>query len=218
MSSTSYAGLLISDVDSTLITQEVIELIAAHAGVEEKVAQITQRAMLGEIDFTASLAERVKLLAGLDAKVLAEVKSALELRQGAKEMISAALAANWRIVLVSGGFKEIITDLATELGVHQVVANSLELKEQTLSGNVCGEIVTAKVKARTLSENQHKYGISKNKIIALGDGANDLDFMRLAGTKIGINPKPKLAKEVDVVLKDSLFEVAKIIQEMEAKN
>ncbi|MDO5644883.1 MAG: phosphoserine phosphatase SerB [Dermabacter sp.] len=208
---TSYRGLLASDVDSTFLTQEVIELVADHAGVRSRVEDITTRAMRGELDFAASLRERVSLLAGLDAGLLDEVAGKLQLRDGAREVVEAAHAAHWRIMLVSGGFTPIIAPLAASLGIHEVVANEFEVKDGLITGKVSGRIVTGEVKAAAVASAQQRYGIAPERTIAMGDGANDAAMMAHAAVRVGVLPKPALRPHLTMEVGASLRPVADLI-------
>lgn len=193
-------GLLVSDVDSTFLTQEVIELVADHAGTRAQVQDVTERAMRGELDFAASLRERVATLAGLPVGVLAEVAGALVPTPGAIELFTRAQAAGWVTALVSGGFHEAIDALAERTGVHHVLANRFETRDGHLTGRVAGGIVDRAAKARTLEDLARRHGIPRERTVAIGDGANDLDMIAAAGTGIAFRAKPALRHAADVVL------------------
>lgn len=191
---------MVTDVDSTLITGEVIEMLAAHAGRREQVAAITDRAMRGEIDFRQSLAERVATLSGLPVAVLDEVLDEVELTPGAERLVAALHAAGWPVGLVSGGFAEVVEPLARRLGITFVRANRLEVADGRLTGRVAGPVVDAEAKAEALRELAAAEGIPMDRTIAIGDGANDLHMLRAAGLGIAYNAKPVVREQADVAV------------------
>ena len=193
-------GLLVSDVDSTFLTQEVIELVADHAGVRAEVEEITTAAMRGELDFAASLRARVALLEGLEESVLATVRSSLVPTPGALELIRRAKAAGWVTALVSGGFHEVIDELAAEAGIDHVRANRFEIADGRFTGRVSGPIIAGPAKRRTLEELAARHGVPVARIVAMGDGANDREMLGAAGTGIAFRAKPALREIADVVL------------------
>lgn len=178
------------DVDSTLISQEVIELIAEHAGTRAEVAEITERAMRGELDFAASLRERVATLAGVPVSALAEVRERATFTPGARELVAECLRRGWVVALVSGGFEEIVAPLAAELGITLFRANRLEVTDGVLTGRTTGQVVDRAYKAQTLRELAAAAGIPMERTIAVGDGANDLDMIAAAGIGIAFAAKP----------------------------
>lgn len=198
--STSPAGLLISDVDSTFLTQEVIELVAEHAGVRDRVEEITTAAMRGELDFSQSLRARVALLDGLDESVLAEVRASLVPTPGALELFARAAAAGWVTALVSGGFHEAIDELAAEAGVDHVLANRFEIRDGVLTGAVSGPIIDGAAKREALWDLSARYEVPPARIVAIGDGANDRLLLEAAGTGIAFCAKPALREVADVEL------------------
>lgn len=192
------SNLFLFDVDSTLINQEVIELIAARAGVQREVKEITDRAMAGEIDFADSLKERVSLLAGLDISILNQVKDEITLTEGAEDLIRNLHAQGERIAVVSGGFSEVISELMRQLQIQEFKANTFEISNGVLTGRVSGAIVDRKTKADYLLEMQRKY--SSIKTFAIGDGANDIDMLEAADVGIAFCAKPALNEVADVVI------------------
>ncbi|MCG7426943.1 phosphoserine phosphatase SerB [Helcobacillus massiliensis] len=200
MVDTAYRGLLISDVDSTFLTQEVIELVADYAGVRDDVEEVTLRAMRGELDFAESLHHRVAALKGLPATVIDEVREQLVPTPGAVELASEAIERGWLVALVSGGFEEIITPLAEQVGIQSVLANRFEVADGHLTGRVDGPIVDREAKAMQARFLSAAHGVPRERIIALGDGANDIDLMAEAGLAVGFHPKPALREVVDLVI------------------
>ncbi|WP_263120624.1 phosphoserine phosphatase SerB [Cellulomonas fimi] len=196
----SFPRLVVMDVDSTLITAEVIELLAARAGSLDVVAEVTGRAMRGEIDFTESLRSRVSTLAGLPESVFAEVLAEVELTPGAVELIAALDAHDCPVGLVSGGFIEVVAPLADRLGISRVRANALEVAAGHLTGRVAGEVIDRAVKARTLREWASAEGIDLADTVAIGDGANDLDMLATAGFGVAFNAKPIVAAQADAAV------------------
>ena len=190
--------LFLFDVDSTLINEEVIELIAAHAGVDKEVAQITERAMAGELDFAASLKERVALLHGISRVALFDVSKKVTLTNGAVELIAAIQDAGDVAAVVSGGFLEVITPIMQQLGINDYLANSLEIAEDLLTGKVSGKIIDREAKAAFLNELRTKY--QPTLTIAVGDGANDIEMIKAADIGIAFCAKPALQAVADVVI------------------
>lgn len=182
--------LVVMDVDSTLIQGEVIEMIASYAGCEAEVAAVTERAMRGEIDFAESLHHRVAQLAGVDATVLDQVYSALLYTPGARTMIRTLKRLGYRFALVSGGFTQIIEQIAAELGIDYFVANELEITDGKLTGRVVGPVVDRAGKAEALRRFAAEAGIPVKNTVAIGDGANDLDMLAAAGLGVAFNAKP----------------------------
>lgn len=182
--------LVVLDVDSTLIQQEVIEMLAAHAGREEEVALVTARAMAGELDFEQSLRARVATLAGLPASVLDDVRRDIVLTPGARTLVRTLGRLGFTVGLVSGGFVEIVGGLAADLGIELVRANRLEIEDGLLTGRVLGEVVDRAGKARALREFAEQEGLPLSRTVAIGDGANDLDMIDIAGLGVAFNAKP----------------------------
>ncbi|OEU98402.1 MULTISPECIES: phosphoserine phosphatase SerB [Streptomyces] len=182
--------LVVMDVDSTLIQDEVIELFAAHAGCAEQVAEVTARAMRGELDFEQSLHARVELLAGLDASVVDRVREAVQLTPGARTLIRTLKRLGYQVGVVSGGFTQVTDALQEELGLDFASANTLEIVDGKLTGRVTGEIVDRAGKARLLRRFADEAGVPLAQTVAIGDGANDLDMLNTAGLGVAFNAKP----------------------------
>ncbi len=189
--------LVCFDCDSTLITGEVIEMLAAHAGKEAEVAEVTERAMRGELDFEQSLRERVATLAGLEASVIDEVAADITLTPGARTTIRTLNSLGYRTAVVSGGFIQVLEGLAEELELDYVRANTLEVVGGKLTGRVVGEIVDRQAKARLLAEFAADSGLTMGQTVAVGDGANDIDMLSTAGLGIAFNAKPALKEIAD---------------------
>jgi phosphoserine phosphatase len=192
--------LVVLDVDSTLIEDEVIELLADAAGSREAVAEVTFRAMNGELDFAESLRERVATLAGLPESVFAEVGARVTVTRGVPEMIAAVQAAGGKVAVVSGGFHELIDPLAARLGLDHWRANRLEVADGVLTGRVIPPIIDAAAKAEALQEWADAAGIPIAQTLAVGDGANDLPMMALAGLSVGFDAKAPVRDLADVLL------------------
>lgn len=192
--------LIVMDVDSTLIQGEVIEMIAAHAGCEAQVAEVTERAMRGELDFAESLRERVALLAGVPESALDEVYAGIQLTPGARTLVRTLRRLGYRFALVSGGFSQITDRLAADLGIHYARANTLEIVDGRLTGRIDGEIVDRAGKARALREFAAEVGVETAATVAIGDGANDLDMLAAAGLGIAYNAKPVVRDQADTAV------------------
>jgi phosphoserine phosphatase len=182
--------LVVLDVDSTLIQDEVIELLAAHAGRAAEVHAVTESAMRGELDFTASLHRRVAVLAGLPASVLAEVAREVRLTPGARTLVRTLHRLGFTVALVSGGFTPIVRSIAADLGISHVRANDLEVEDGVLTGRVLGTVVDRAGKAAALREFAAAEGLPLSRTVAIGDGANDLDMLQAAGLGVAFNAKP----------------------------
>lgn len=194
--------LFIFDMDSTLIYQEVIELIAAYANIEDKVAEITERAMNGELDFNASLRERVLLLKGIDATTLwDELKEKIKITNGARELCKALKNLGVVMGVCSGGFIPLASYVKEQLGLDYAYANTLGIdSENKLDGTTVGYIVNGEKKADLLLEIAQKHGIDPADAVAVGDGANDLKMMSVGGWGVAWNAKPKVQKEAPCCL------------------
>ncbi|MFY9190228.1 MAG: phosphoserine phosphatase SerB [Lawsonella sp.] len=189
--------LIVFDVDSTLIQGEVIEMLAAHAGKEAEVKEITDRAMHGEIDFAESLRERVATLEGMPASIIDEVAANIKLTPGARTTIRTLQRLGFKCGIVSGGFTQVVKTLAEELKFDFVRANVLEIKDGKLTGKVVGEIVDREGKAKALREFAEQERVELSQTIAVGDGANDIDMLNTAGMGIAFNAKPALRTVAD---------------------
>jgi phosphoserine phosphatase len=192
--------LVVMDVDSTLIQDEVIDLLAERAGARDEVEAITERAMRGEIDFAESLRRRVALLEGLPEEVLAETSRRIRLTPGARTLCRTLNRLGFRVCLVSGGFQEVITPLAEKLEVDGLRANALEVIDGRLTGRVVGNIVDRQGKREALEEFAREFGIPASRTIAIGDGANDLDMLDAAGLGIAFNAKPVVQAAADTAV------------------
>lgn len=184
--------LVVMDMDSTLIRIEVIDELARAHGVGEQVSAITQRAMLGELDYDQSLRERVALLKGLDARVLVELSANLPLTEGAETLLRVLKRLGYRTAVISGGFSVAAEALQKRLGIDFAWSNTLEIADGKLTGRVVGPIVNAQRKAEILEELSKREGVPLDQVIAIGDGANDLLMLQKAGHGIAFHAKPKL--------------------------
>lgn len=189
--------LVCFDCDSTLITGEVIEMLAARAGREAEVAEVTERAMRGELDFEESLRERVKALAGLDESVIDEVAAEIELTPGARTTIRTLKRMGYTTAVVSGGFIQVLDGLVKDLQIDHARANTLEIVDGKLTGRVIGEVVDRAAKATLLREFAEESGLQMYQTVAVGDGANDIDMLSAAGLGIAFNAKPALQEIAD---------------------
>lgn len=192
--------LVVLDADSTLIRNEVIELIADEAGRGPEVAAATEAAMRGEVDFATSLRSRVEALEGVPVAAFARVLSRIEPTPGVRELVDAVHSRGGRVGVVSGGFHEILDTVAPDLGVDVWRANRLATTGEALSGVVDGPIVDAEGKARALGEWAAEAHVPLSRTIAIGDGANDLLMMAAAGLGVAFNAKPAVRAQADVVV------------------
>ena len=194
------AFLVVLDVDSTLIENEVIELLADQAGSGSEVAEITFRAMNGELDFEHSLRERVATLKGLPATAIETVRAKITVTRGVPELIAGVHAAGGRVAVVSGGFHEVIDPLAAELGLDAWRANRLEVVDGMLTGGLVSPIVDAAAKANALREWAADAGLPLSQTLAVGDGANDLPMMAVCGLAVGFDAKAPVRDLAHVLL------------------
>lgn len=190
--------LFLFDVDSTLINEEVIDLIGAKAGLSSEISAITEQAMLGKLDFNAALIQRVELLAGLSIEVLDEVRTDITFTNGAAELIAELQAAGDQIAVVSGGFIEVIAPIMKLLSIELFKANSFEIQDKKLTGRVTGEIINRSAKAKFL--NDLKSQLNPLQTIAIGDGANDIAMITEADIGIAFCAKPALKEVADVII------------------
>lgn len=196
--STAPPQLVVMDMDSTVINEEVIDLLAAHAGIESQVATITARAMAGDIDFVTSLSQRVALLAGLPESALAEVAAQVTYTPGVERWVAALSNLDCEVVVISGGFLEIVEPVTQALGVHRAFANRLEISGGTLTGRLVGPVVGRAFKAEKLTELADQLGA--HRTLAIGDGANDVDMIHAAACGVAFDAKDVLTREADLVL------------------
>jgi phosphoserine phosphatase len=189
--------LIVMDVDSTLLQDEIIELLAAQAGCAPQVAELTAAAMRGEIDFVQSLRERVALLAGLEVAAIDKVLRQVRLAPGARTLLRTLKRLGYRCGVVSGGFTQFTDWLTAELGLDYAAANTLEIAEGKLTGRVTGEIVDRPGKERALRQFAAQTGVPLSQAVAVGDGANDLDMIAAAGLGIAFNAKPVVRSAAD---------------------
>jgi phosphoserine phosphatase len=192
--------LIVMDVDSTLIQDEVIDLLAERAGCAHEVAKVTESAMRGELDFAASLRERVALLAGLDASVVDSVRASLRLTPGARTLIRTLQRLGYKCGIVSGGFTSVIEPLAAELGIDYVAANTLEVSNGKLTGRVLDPVIDREAKTDALRKFAHAAGVPLSQTVAVGDGANDLGMIAAAGLGVAFNAKPMVRDAADTAL------------------
>lgn len=203
--------LVVFDVDSTLIHEEVIELLAAHAGKEQEVAEVTEQAMRGEIDFADSLHYRVAALEGLPVEVLDDVAAAATIHDGARELVKAVQHAGGYVYAVSGGFTHALEPLATQLGLHGFAANTLEIVDDKLTGKVTGQVIDRAAKAAMLRRWATDHHVPLEATVAIGDGANDLDMIELAGYGVGFCPKPIVRDHADFIVEVPTHDVLRAI-------
>ena len=189
--------LVVMDVDSTLIQEEVIELLGKKAGKGAQIREITESAMRGELDFEASLRARVKLLAGLPESVLTDVQKEITLTPGARTLVRTMHKLGHHVALVSGGFESVIAPIVADLGIKHMRANNLEIVDGKITGNLTGPIIDRAGKAKALRDFAHEHSIALEQTIAIGDGANDLDMISVAGLGIAFNAKPAVKAAAD---------------------
>lgn len=207
--------LIVMDIDSTLINEEVIDLLGEEAGVGEQVAAITERAMRGEIDFKHALEERVGLLSGLGQEVFDRTFERVTFTPGALELVRAAHERGWKVGVVSGGFHEVADRIVEAAGIDYCLANRLEVVDGKLTGRLAADIVTRERKLDALRSWAHELSLPLSQTVAMGDGANDIPMIQAAGTGIAFCAKPKtreaapftidernLTLAMDIILRD----------------
>jgi phosphoserine phosphatase len=192
--------LLVMDVDSTLVQGEVIEMLAEEAGCRDRVQEVTEQAMRGEIDFVESLRERVALLEGLDSAALDRVYERVELTAGARTMVRTLKRLGYRFAIVSGGFTAVTDRIAADLGIDFSAANELEVADGRLTGRIVGRVLDRAGKAAALRDFARRAGVSQAATVAVGDGANDLDMLSAAGLGIAFNAKPVVQQAADTAV------------------
>jgi phosphoserine phosphatase len=202
--------LVVFDVDSTLIEDEAIELLAERAGKRAEVAAITERAMRGELDFSASLIERVSVLKGLPATVLDDVSHMLTPTKGATELVAAIHARGGKAAAVSGGFIQLLAPVKKAIGFDLEKANTLEVVDGVLTGRVLGQIIDRQAKADSLVAWAAELSVSLARTIAVGDGANDLGMMEVAGLSVAFCAKPIVREKAKIALNER--DLATLIQ------
>lgn len=198
----SRPGLLVMDVDSTLIDEEVIDQLGEAAGCGEQIAAVTERAMRGELEFCEALRARVALLKGLPVSVFDTMHDSLHFTNGALELIDALHAHGWKVGVVSGGFHEVVDRLAEEAHIDYWLANRLEVADGMLTGKVVGEIVCKTVKLHALQAWARRDGVPMSQTVAVGDGANDIPMIQAAGLGIAFCAKPKTQLAADQAINE----------------
>ena len=194
--------LVVFDVDSTLINDEAIELLAERAGKRQEVAEVTSRAMRGELDFEESLRQRVLTLKGLDQAVLGEVSHQLSPTKGARELIEAIHERGGKAAAVSGGFIQLLTPIKQKLNFDMERANTLEVVDGKLTGQVIGKVIERAAKADALLEWAKQLEVSLDSTIAVGDGANDLGMLEVAGLSVAFCAKPVVQEKAKIALNE----------------
>jgi phosphoserine phosphatase len=194
--------LIISDMDSTMITVECIDELADYAGIKPQIAEITERAMQGELDFTQALRARVKLLAGLDEAVIARcLEERVKAMPGAQTLVRTMAAWGAHTVLISGGFTHFAAPVAKQIGFAEAFANQLEFAKGALTGEVSGQIVDAMVKRAQLEASALEHGLTYAQVLAVGDGANDIPMIEAAGLGVSYHAKPKAEAAADFAIR-----------------
>ena len=212
---TKTKGLLVMDVDSTLVQEEVIDLLGDEAGVGQQVADITERAMRGELDFRQALEERVATLEGLPESIFDKVYARIHFNKNAKELVAELHARGYKVGLVSGGFHETVDRLAAEAGIDYVKANHLEVVDGILTGKTYGDIVTKEIKVQKLRDWTAENELVLSQTIAMGDGANDLPMIHEAGIGIAFCAKPIVRQQAPYQINEpDLYKVIEILDEV----
>ncbi|WP_449277301.1 phosphoserine phosphatase SerB [Leucobacter sp. GX24907] len=206
--------LVVLDCDSTTIQDEVIELLADAAGTRDEVADVTERAMRGELDFAESLAERVATLAGTPETVFQQAYERVRLSPGIRELIAAVHERGGKVGVVSGGFHEVLDFIADDLGLDYWRANRLETADGALTGRTVGQVIDGAAKAEALREWAEAQGTPLSATAAIGDGANDLEMMRVAALGVGYNAKPIVQERADVSIEHDLSAVIPLLDRL----
>jgi phosphoserine phosphatase len=205
--------LLVLDVDSTMIEQEVIELLAERVGLRDQVKILTDQAMAGEIDFRTALLKRVGLLEGLTDQVFQEVLADIRVTAGVPELVSAVHKSGGLVGAISGGFSQVLEPLADKLSLDFFHANNLEIEEGVITGKIFGDIVDADMKARTLLEWAGEHGFDVSNTVAVGDGANDIQMLKASGFAVAFRPKEILRDHADLIIEgDSLEPLISVLE------
>ncbi len=204
--------LVIMDFDGTLVDGETIDILAELAGVEEEVARITEMAMKGELEFEEALKRRVRLLAGSPASLLYEAAKRLRPNPGVREFLATARELGAKVVVVSGGFTDVVEEFRRKLGLDEGYANEIMVKDGLLTGKVYGPVMSTDAKGRIMNVLCTRYGVRPSDVVAVGDGANDAPMLKRAGLSIGFRPKEILLDVVDPVV-DHLGEAADLLTE-----
>jgi phosphoserine phosphatase len=205
--------LLVLDVDSTMIEQEVIELLAERVGLRDQVKILTDQAMAGEIDFRTALLKRVGLLEGLTDQVFQEVLADIRVTAGVPELVSAVHKSGGLVGAISGGFSQVLEPLADKLSLDFFQANNLEVEEGVITGKIIGDIVDADMKARTLLEWAGEHGFDVSNTVAVGDGANDIQMLKASGFAVAFRPKEILRDHADLIIEgDSLETLISVLE------
>jgi len=205
--------LVVLDVDSTLIEQEVIELLAERVGLRAEVKKLTDQAMSGEIDFGEALLQRVGLLKGLTAQVFQELLAEIRVTDGVSELIKAVHKSGGLVGAISGGFSQVLEPLAEKLDLDFFKANTLEMLDGVMTGKILGDIVDADMKARTLLQWAGESGFDVSNTVAVGDGANDIQMLKASGFAVAFRPKEILRDHADLVIEgDSLEPLISVLE------
>lgn len=208
--------LLVLDVDSTLIEQEVIELLADRVGLRDQVKILTDQAMAGEIDFRQALLQRVGLLEGLRAEVFQDLLREIKITTGVPELISYIHQSGGLVGAISGGFSQVLEPLAKELGLDLFLANNLEVVDGVMTGKISGEIVDSDTKARTMLHWAEANGFDVADTVAIGDGANDVAMLKASGFAVAFRPKDVLRPHADLIIEGN--SLAPVIAELELRS
>ena len=205
--------LVVLDVDSTMIEQEVIELLAERVGLRDQVKTLTDLAMAGEIDFREALLQRVGLLKGLSAEVFKELLAEVRVTDGVPELVSAIHKSGGLVGAISGGFVQVLEPLAEKLNLDFFKANNLEISDGVITGMIVGDIVDADMKARTLLQWTEECGFDSDNTVAVGDGANDIQMLKASGFAVAFRPKDILRDHADLIIEgDSLEPLISVLE------